>query len=295
MEGVNVAAFERGNRVLDKTRLVERVGVDRNSNVQLLGDAEAGVDCRRGRSPILVKFQSAGAGLDHLDQRARVRSIAFAEKPEIYRQPFRCLQYPAQMPRARRAGRRRGAGSGAGAAPEHCRDAAVERLLNQLRADEVDVRVDAAGGDDAALSGDRFGPRPDYDVDAGLDVGVAGFADPADAAVADADIGFDDAPIVEDHGIGDDRVDGAVGAGRLPLPHAVADDLAPAEFDLLAIDRAVALDLDKEFGVGESQPIAGCRPEHRGIGFARDGRRHRAYPSLPLILALKPMTRRSPA
>src|SRR6202030_4558152 len=259
------------------------------------GDAEAGVDRRRGRSPILMEFQSAGAGLDHLDQRAWVRSMAFAEEAEIDRQPFRCLQYPAQMPWARCAGRRRGAGSRSGAAPEHCRDAAVERLLDQLRTDEVDVRVDAAGGDDAALSGDRFGPRPDHDVDAGLDIGVAGFADPADAAVADADIGFDDAPIVEDHGIGDDGVDGAVGAGRLPLPHAVADDLAPAEFDLLAIDRAVALDLDKEFGVSESQPIAGCRPEHRGICFARDGRRHRAYPSLPLIPALKPMTRRSPA
>src|SRR5580704_2934218 len=279
MEGVNVAAFERGNRVLDKTRLVERVGVDRNSNVQLLGDAEAGVDCRRGRSPILVKFQSAGAGLDHLDQRARVRSIAFAEEAEIYRQPFRCLQYPAQMPWAGRAGRRRGAGSGAGAAPEHCRHAAVERLLDQLRADEVDVRVDAPGGDDAALAGDRFGPRPDHDIDAGLDIRVAGFADAADAAVADADIGFDDAPIVEDHGIGDDGVDGAVGTGRLALPHAVADDLAAAEFDLLAIDRAVALDLDEEFGIGQAQPIAGRWPEHRGIGLARNGPRHYPIPA----------------
>ena len=199
------------------------------------------------------------------------------------------------MPWARRAGRRRGAGSGAGAAPEHCRDAAVERLLDQLRADEMDVRVDAAGGDDAALSGDRFGPRADHDVDAGLDIGVAGFADPADAAVADADIGFDDAPIVEDHGIGDDGVDGAVGAGRLPLPHAVADDLAAAEFDLLAIDRAVALDLDEEFGVG--QAAADRRSSARTS-------RHRPraesplaspYPSLPLIRPLKPTTRRSPA
>ena len=295
MKSVDVAALERRDRVLDKSRLVERVGVDRDRNVQLLGDAEAGVDCRRGRSPILVQFQSAGAGLDHLNQRARVRSIAFAEEAEIDRQPFRRLQYPAQMPWARRAGRRRGAGSGAGAAPEHCRDAAVERLLDQLRADEVDMRVDAAGGDDAALAGDRFGPRPDHDVDAGLDIGVAGFADSADAAVADADIGFDDAPMVEDHGIGDDGVDGAVGAGRLPLPHAVADDLAAAELDLLAIDRAVALDLDDQFGVGEPQPIAGGRPEHRGIGLARNGRRHLAYPSLPLTLALKPTTRRFPA
>ena len=275
-----------------KPELVERVAVDRNRNVQLLGDAEAGVDCSRGRSPILVKFQSAGAGLDHLDQRARVRSIAFAEEAEIDRQPFRCLQHPAQMPRARRASRRRGAGSRAGAAPEHCRDAAVERLLDQLRADEVDVRVDAAGGDDAAFAGDRFGPWADHDVHAGLDIGVAGFADTADAAVADPDIGFDNAPMVEDHGIGDDGVDGAVGAGRLPLPHPVADDLAAAELDLLAINCAIAFDLDNQLGVGEPQPIAGCRTEHRGISGARDRRRHQ---TLPLILPLKPITRRSPA
>ncbi len=156
----------------------------------------------------------------------------------------------------------------------------------------MDVRVDAAGGDDAALAGDRLGARPDHDIDAGLDVGVAGLADAADAAVADADIGFDDAPMVEDHGVGDDGVDGALGAGRLPLPHPVADHLAAAELDLLAIDRAVALDLDDEVGIGEPQPVAGGRAEHRGIGGARDRRRHQ---SLPLILPLKPTTRRSPA
>src|SRR5271156_103345 len=186
------------------------------------------------------------------------------------------------MPWARGAGRCRGAGSGAGAAAEHCRDAAVERLLDQLRTDEVDVRVDAAGGDDAALSRDRFGPGPDHDVDAGLDIGVAGFADAADAAVADADIGFDDAPVVEDHGIGDDGIDSAVGAGRLALPHAVADALAAAELALLAIDRAVALDLDDELSIGEPQPIAGCRPEHRGIGLPRNRRRHCPIPACRL-------------
>src|SRR5271169_1556051 len=178
------------------------------------------------------------------------------------------------MPRARRAGRRRGAGSRARAAPEHRRDAAVERLFDQLRAYEVDVRVDAAGGDDAALSGDRFGPWADHDVHAGLDVGVAGFADPADAAVADADIGFDDSPMIEDHGIGDDCVDRALRARRLPLPHAVADDLTATELHLLTVDRAVALDLDDELGIGQAQPIAGRWPEHGGISGARDLCRH---------------------
>ena len=236
---------------------------------------EAAVDRRRGRAPILVQFEAAGAGLDHLDQRARVRRVALAEEAEIDRQPLGRLQHAREMPRPRRAGRRRGAGRRPGAAAEHRRDAAVERLLDQLRADQVDVGVDAAGGDDPALAGDHLGAGADHDVDAGLDVGVAGLADAADAAVADADIGLDDAPVVEDHGVGDDGVDGALGAGRLALPHAVADHLAAAELDLLAVDRAVALDLDDELGIGEPQPVAGRRPEHRGIGAARDRRRHR--------------------
>ena len=152
--------------------------------------------------------------------------------------------------------------------------AAVERVLGLLRADHVDVGVDAAGGDYLAFAGDDLGAGADDDVDPGLDVGVAGLADAGDAAVADADIGLDDAPMVEDDRVGDDGVDRALGPAALALPHAVADHLAAAELDLLAIDRAVALDLDDELGVGEAQAVAGGRPEHGGIGAAADCVRH---------------------
>src|SRR4029077_9734155 len=106
------------------------------------------------------------------------------------------------------------------------------------------------------------------DIDTGLDVGVAGLADAGDAAALDADIGLDDAPVVENDGVGDDGVDGALGAGTLRLPHAVADHLAAAEFNFLAVDRAVGLDLDDQFGVGQSQPVADRRPEHRRVSGA---------------------------
>src|SRR5271169_349992 len=102
------------------------------------------------------------------------------------------------MPGTRCAGRGRGASGRTGTTAEHRRDAAVERLLDQLRADEMDMRVNAAGSDDAAFAGDGLSPGPDHDVDTRLDVGVAGLPDTADAAVADAYIGLDDAPMVED-------------------------------------------------------------------------------------------------
>src|SRR5712671_1636232 len=157
------------------------------------------------------------------------------------------------MPGTRCACGSGGAGSRPGAAAEHRRYAAVERLLDQLRANQMDVRIDAAGGDDATFAGDHLGPRADHNVDTGLDVGVAGLADAVDPPVAKADIGLDDAPMVEDQGIGNDCVDGTLGAGRLPLPHAVPNDLAAAKLDLFAVNRTVALDLDNKLGVGQPQ------------------------------------------
>ena len=133
--------------------------------------------------------------------------------------------------------------------------------------------VDAAGGDDLALAGDRLGARADDDVDARLDVGIAGLADADDAAVPEADVGLHDAPMVEDQRVGDDGVDGALRARALALAHAVADHLAAAELHLLAVDRVVLLDLDEELGVGQPHPVADGRAEHVGIGGARDARR----------------------
>ena len=58
-------------------------------------------------------------------------------------------------------------------------------------------------------------------VDAAHDVGIAGLADSGDATVANADVGFDDARMVDDHGVGDDAVEHTVGkdgGGDWPMP-----------------------------------------------------------------------------
>src|SRR5450432_699657 len=107
----------------------------------------------------------------------------------------------------------------------------------------MDVRVDAARREEAALAGDDLGARADDDVHARLHVGVAGLADAGDAAVLDPDVGLEDARGVDDDGVRDDGV-GDAGAAALALAHAVADDLAAAELHLLAVDRVVALDLN---------------------------------------------------
>ncbi len=51
----------------------------------------------------------------------------------------------------------------------------------------------------------------------------------------------------------------------LPLPHAVADDFAAAEFHLLPVHREILFHLDEQRGIGEAHPVADGRAEHLGI------------------------------
>ena len=86
----------------------------------------------------------------------------------------------------------------AGAAAKHRGQAGMQRILDLLRADEMDVAVEPAGGQNTSLAGDRLGAGADDDVDAGLRVGVARLADPGDAPVLQADIRLVDTGVVHE-------------------------------------------------------------------------------------------------
>ena len=273
VEGVDGAALERLDRVLDETRFVQRVGVDHHLDVVIVGDRQAAVDRSRRRAPVLVQLERAGAGLDLLDERRGLGGVALAGEAEVHRIGVGGLDHALDVPGAGRAGGGEGAGRGPRAAAQHRGDAGHQRLLDLLGADEMDMRVEAAGGEDLAFARDHFGAGADDDGDAGLDVRIAGLADRRDQPVLQADIGLHDPPMVEDDGVGDDRVDGAARVGRLRLTHAVADHLAAAEFHLFAVGGEILLDLDDEFGVGEAHPVAGGGAEHLGIMRARQGGR----------------------
>jgi len=88
MEGVDGAALERRDRVLDEARFVERVGVDRDRHVVPVRHRQAIIDGGGGGAPILMQLQAAGAGLDLLDQRAGQRRVTLAEEAEIHRKRF---------------------------------------------------------------------------------------------------------------------------------------------------------------------------------------------------------------
>jgi hypothetical protein len=163
---------------------------------------------------------------------------------------------------------------GPGAAAEHGGDAGVEGVVDLLGADEVDVAVDAARGEDAALGGDDLRAGADGMVTPGCVSGLPALPiawmrpsrrrrrpcrRPVQSRIRALVSTVSAAPF---------------GAGELGLAHAVADDLAAAELDLLAVGGEVALDLDDQVGVGEADPVAGRGAVHVGVGGAGDGGGH---------------------
>ena len=110
------------------------------------------------------------------------------------------------MPWAGGAGCGQRAVGGAGATTQHGGQAGVQRVVDLLRADVVDVAVKAACRQDTPFARNRFGPRTDDDVHAGLGVGIARLADLVDAPVPEAHVRLVDAGMVHDQRVGDDRI-----------------------------------------------------------------------------------------
>ena len=190
VEGVDGAALERGHGVLHEAGLVQRVGVDGDLHVELVGHRQAVVDGGRRRAPVLVQLEPAGAGLHLLLQRASGGRVALAEKPRFMGSPsaawimrpicqgpacrwWRCVPSAGPVP-----------------PPSMVVTPDIQGFFDLLRADEMDMRIDAAGGHDAPFAGDRLGAGPMTMSTPGLHVRVAGLADAGDAAVAEADVGL---------------------------------------------------------------------------------------------------------
>ena len=181
--GANGAAVDGAACVLHQPRPLAAAGVEAQRHVALVCDRQAAVDGRRCGSRAALEREGAGAGADLRFDRLRGVGLARAEEPQVHRQPFRRLEHPCQMEGTGGAGGGMAAGGWAGAAPHQGGDAAGQGGVDLLRADERDVGVDAAGGEDASLAGDDFGAGTHHDGPPRLSVRVARLADGHDAAV----------------------------------------------------------------------------------------------------------------
>ncbi len=104
--GVDGAAADRAQRVLDETHLVEGVGVDVHLHAGRVGDRQARVDGCRGGAPVLVKLETRCAAAQLLPHRLGADGVALAEQRDVQRPGVQRLEHAGQMPGSRGHGGR---------------------------------------------------------------------------------------------------------------------------------------------------------------------------------------------
>ena len=225
--GVHRAAAEGGVRVLQRQRLVEAVGVDRQLHVVTIRDVERAADLLRPGADVLVDLESGPAARERvLDRpgsgRRGAHQHGHVDRDRVERRPHHRLRLGrvrAEVPdRAEVLGDERGQPSG-------------QRGVADLRREQVHVAVDAAGRhhQPARVEDGRAGVE--HDVDPVHRVRVPGPAERDDAAVADADRCRPHAQHRVEHQAADD---GHLDAAPLgPDAEAVAHRVAPAGDDLV--------------------------------------------------------------
>jgi len=153
MKRVNGAALERLDGILDEAGLVQRVEWIITWTFVVVGDVEAVVDRGRRRAPVLMQLQRTGAGVDHFHQRRPAATHwPLPEMPRLHRKRIERLimramcqgpgvQVVANVPC-----------DGPVPPPSIEVTAGHQRVLDLLRADEMDVAVEPARGEDLALA-----------------------------------------------------------------------------------------------------------------------------------------------
>ena len=189
------------------------------------------------------------------------------------------------MPGPGRTGRGQRPVRGPRATAEHGRQPGVERIVDLLGADEMDMGIEPARGEDLPLPRNRLRAGADDDIDARLRIRVPRLADPRNRPVLQTHIRLVDPRMVDDQRIRNDRIDSPARAGHLGLTHPVPDHLPAPELHLLAIGGQITLHLDPELGIREPHLVAGGGAEHVGIGFAGDLGGHGLYPILAEIFS----------
>src|SRR5262249_40367625 len=105
VKSMDGSALECSHGVFDKTALVQRIGVDRDLHIQVIGDRKTAIYGSRSRTPVLVKLQAARAGFDLLNKTGGRACIPLGENTEIYRERVGSLEHSLNMPGSGRAGR----------------------------------------------------------------------------------------------------------------------------------------------------------------------------------------------
>ena len=290
--GVDGAALERGDRVLDEARLVQRVGVDRDLHVVARRRRARQLSIAAGVVPqSSCSFRPMAPASICSSSALGQAGVALAEEAEVHRaarrRPAACgamfqgpgVQVVALVPVA-----------GPGAAADHRGDAAdisaSSICCGQMKWMCASMPPAVTISPSPAMTSV---PGPMTMSTPGWTSGLPALPMPTMrpslmpmSALTMPQWSTISALVM--------TVSTTSACAALALAHAVADDLAAAELHLLAVDGAVALDLDDQLGVGQAHAVAGGRAVHLGVGAARRCS-SRLAPSVPMTFAVEAVDR----
>jgi len=132
--------------------------------------------------------------------------------------------------------------------------------MGLLGADEMNMAVDASRCHQHIFARDDLGARAYHQcgVYSLHRIGVASFTNLHDTSILNPNIAFHDAPVIDNQRVCDDEVERAIRSlarGATALPHTIANDLASAESDLIAIYGEIFLYLDQQFRIRQAHPV----------------------------------------
>src|SRR5580704_659236 len=153
-----------------------------------------------------MELKSACSCSDLFNETCGGARVALTEDPEIQWKGISRLKHPPNMPRARRTGCGIRTRRGSSASTHHRGHTGKQRFRDLLRADEMDVDIDAASSDDLSFACDRFRARSDDNSYIRLNIGISCLADCLNMAIFNGDIRFYDSPVVENQRVGNDGI-----------------------------------------------------------------------------------------
>ena len=253
---------DRGERLLERRRLADAVGVQGQLHVVALGDGEGGVDDLGVRARVLVHLEAACPPLERGLEEALVRGGGTGQRQEVERDGTPGVEQAIEV-RPRIDAEVEGA---AVAHRDERRGAPRERRGGDLRPEQVDVRVDRAGRRDEALGRDDARRRGQRNGDAVHRVGIPGASDRDDAAVLDTErrLAYAEDGIEQDD-VRDGDVQGVLRPDAPGRHEPVADRLREADDRLGSRRRVVGLDLEQQVRVAQANTIAGGRAVERRV------------------------------
>src|SRR5262245_10832826 len=209
-----------------------------------------------------MQLEPTRSSLDLFNETRREARIALGKKPEIHGKSISGLEHSLNMPRPWRAGRSVSTGCRSCSSTHHCSQARVKGFFDLLRADVMNMCVDAAGSNNLSFACDRFSSWPNNDVNIRLHIWVTSFPDGRNTTIPDRDIGLHNSPVVKNHGVGDDCIHGSLVTRALRLAHAITNDLPASELHFVTVDGEVVFHLNDDVRVCKAQLVTNCWTKH---------------------------------